>query len=168
MRPAVPRVREAAAYAAARQASRRARRDLQAGCRYAFVSVFTPLALILLLAVPPEAVPAVVVPDAAEPAPAAPVPAALAWSAWCDWSYTRRVKTAISLPDDVFEAAEDLARKLGVSRSRLYSRAVAEYVTQQTESDVTERLDAVYAEVDSQLDPVLERLQLLSVGSDEW
>jgi len=133
-----------------------------------FVSVLTPLALILLLAAPAEAVPAVVVPDAAEPAPAAPVPAALAWSAWCDWSYTRRVKTAISVPDDVFEAAEDLARKLGVSRSRLYSRAVAEYVTQQTESDVTERLDAVYAEVDSQLDPVLERLQLLSVGSDEW
>jgi len=80
------------------------------------------------------------------------------------------MKTAISVPDDVFEAGEELARELGVTRSRLYSQAVAEYVAQRARSDVTERLDAVYAEVDSRLDPVLERWQFLSVGTDdeEW
>jgi len=84
-----------------------------------------------------------------------------------DLSYTRAMKTAISVPDDVFEAAEDLAKKLGVTRSRLYSRAVAEYVAQRRDDRVTERLDEVYGEVEARLDPVLERLQLSSL-SEEW
>ena len=77
------------------------------------------------------------------------------------------MKTAISLPDDLFEAADELAEKLGVSRSRLYARALSEYVANHSESDVTERLDAVYGEVDGRLDPVLEQLQGYSVGGGE-
>lgn len=76
------------------------------------------------------------------------------------------MKTAISVPDAVFQAAEELARKLGVSRSRLYSLALAEYVAQHSDREVTARLDAVYAEVDSRLDPVLEELQRRSLGRD--
>ena len=66
------------------------------------------------------------------------------------------MKTAISLPDELFEAADDLADKLGVSRSQLYARALTDYVAHHSQSEVTERLNAVYDDADSHLDPVLE------------
>ena len=78
------------------------------------------------------------------------------------------MKTAISLPDEVFEAAEELAQELGVSRSHLYATAVSEYVAHYRAEDVTERLNAVYAEIDSALDPVLEELQSRSLPREEW
>jgi metal-responsive CopG/Arc/MetJ family transcriptional regulator len=78
------------------------------------------------------------------------------------------MKTAISLPDDVFEAADELAAKLGVSRSQLYARAVAQFVAQQSEDDVTARLNAIYGESAAVLEPVLQDLQSYSVGGDPW
>jgi metal-responsive CopG/Arc/MetJ family transcriptional regulator len=78
------------------------------------------------------------------------------------------MKTAISLPDEVFEAAEELADELGVSRSQLYAQAVAEYVAQHRSETVTARLNEVYGDVESRLDPVLEALQSSSVGQGEW
>ena len=78
------------------------------------------------------------------------------------------MKTAISLPDEVFEAAEQLADELGLSRSGLYARAVADFVEQQRGENVTARLNEVYAEVESTLDPLLARLQSASLPNDEW
>ena len=60
-------------------------------------------------------------------------------------SYTQGMKTAISIPDDVFNEADRLAAKLKQSRSQLYSRAVREYVARHSEDDVTSALDALYA-----------------------
>ena len=54
------------------------------------------------------------------------------------------MKTAISIPDPIFEAAEKLARRLGMSRSQLYSKAVDSLIEQYRYSGVRERLDAVY------------------------
>lgn len=59
--------------------------------------------------------------------------------------YTPGMKTAISIPDDVFIAADRLAAKLKQSRSQLYSRAVREYVARHSTDDVTAALDALYA-----------------------
>ncbi len=56
------------------------------------------------------------------------------------------MKTAISIPDDVFTDAEKLARELKQSRSQLYSRAVREYVARHSADSVTAALDAVCAE----------------------
>jgi predicted transcriptional regulator len=78
------------------------------------------------------------------------------------------MKTAISLPDEIFEAAELLAQKLGLSRSELYARAVREYVERQRRDNVTARLDAVYADDDEGLDPVLARMQLASLKREDW
>ena len=78
------------------------------------------------------------------------------------------MKTAISLPDEIFEAAEDLAEKLGVSRSHLYARAVAEFVAHHRNDDVTTRLDAVYGKAEARIDPVLEDLQSRSVSRGDW
>lgn len=60
--------------------------------------------------------------------------------------YTFGMKTAISIPDDLFSAADRLARELGQSRSQLYSRAVREYVARHSADTVTEALDAICAE----------------------
>ena len=53
------------------------------------------------------------------------------------------MKTAISIPDDVFTNAEKLARALKKSRSQLYSHALKEYVARHAPDQVTETLDRV-------------------------
>ncbi|MEE4377292.1 MAG: ribbon-helix-helix protein, CopG family [Candidatus Competibacteraceae bacterium] len=80
------------------------------------------------------------------------------------------MKTTISLPDDLFEVADRLATRLGRSRSELYATAVAEYPEKQRFQGVTERLDAVYETQpeDSQLDPVLDALQLQALPREKW
>lgn len=78
------------------------------------------------------------------------------------------MKTAISLPDDLFESADELAERLGVSRSELYADAVAEYLAKHRGQDVTARLNEVYADEASGLDPALRTAQARSMGSSEW
>ena len=77
------------------------------------------------------------------------------------------MKTAISLPDEVFASADALAKSLKVSRSELYATAVAEYVAKHRDADVTARLNAVYADLPSGVDPVLRRAQVRSIA-EEW
>jgi metal-responsive CopG/Arc/MetJ family transcriptional regulator len=64
--------------------------------------------------------------------------------------YTGRVKTAVSIPDDIFERADRVAAERRVTRSQLYAEALRRYlVTAETESngdDITARLNAVYGE----------------------
>ena len=78
------------------------------------------------------------------------------------------MKTAISIPDSVFEAAENLAQRLGISRSRLYSKAVERFVADHQGQGVTERLDEVYAEEAARVDPLLETLQTASLEPEDW
>jgi metal-responsive CopG/Arc/MetJ family transcriptional regulator len=78
------------------------------------------------------------------------------------------MKTAISLPDALFKAGDLLAKKLGVSRSELYARALEEYVVKHRADRVTERLNAVYAVEESHMDPALVRAQARSLAADEW
>ncbi len=54
------------------------------------------------------------------------------------------MKTAISIPDPVFEAADKMARRLGMSRSQFYSKAVHALIEKYRYTGVTERLNAVY------------------------
>ena len=82
--------------------------------------------------------------------------------------YDNGMKTAISLPDDLFESADALADRLGLSRSELYARAVEEYLARHRDEDVTGKLNEVYGEEPSGLDPELRRAQGRSVGSGEW
>jgi metal-responsive CopG/Arc/MetJ family transcriptional regulator len=78
------------------------------------------------------------------------------------------MKTAISIPDDIFESADSLATRLGISRSQLYASAVAEYVAKHQGAKVTERLNAVYATEPSRLDPALRRAQRRTVKRSTW
>lgn len=78
------------------------------------------------------------------------------------------MKTAVSLPDRLFDAAERVAKRLGISRSELYARAVRKFVEEHRGDRVTEILDRVYAEADSTLDPALARLQAASLPREDW
>ncbi len=82
--------------------------------------------------------------------------------------YAGPVKTAVSLPDPLFRAAERLAKRLGVTRSRLYSRALERYVGEAEESDATARLNRIYAHESARLAPMLEALQELSIPHEDW
>lgn len=76
------------------------------------------------------------------------------------------MKTAISVPDDIFQSAEKLAAEKGMSRSELYAAAVAEYVAKHRSRDVTAELDAVYADQPSTLRRQVREAQARSVAED--
>ena len=78
------------------------------------------------------------------------------------------MKTAISVPDHVFEAAEELARRLGVSRSELYASAVAKFVELNRSAGVTALLDQVYAEEGSAVGNEIMAMQLDALPEENW
>lgn len=78
------------------------------------------------------------------------------------------MKTAISLPDSIFEEAEALAQELAISRSELYTKALKAYLQQRNRSQMLETLNAIYSKVSSKLDPVLEEMQSMTLSREEW
>lgn len=80
------------------------------------------------------------------------------------------MKTAISLPDPLFEAAERLAQQLGKSRSQLYTEALRAYLERHSEEAITRRINEIVdADPDAtKLDPVLDVLQLETLRKVEW
>ena len=82
--------------------------------------------------------------------------------------YNSGMKTAISLPDDLFASADALAKRLGLSRSGLIAAAVAEFIAKHRASKVTEQLNAVYATENSELDPFMEEAARRMLRRQEW
>ena len=78
------------------------------------------------------------------------------------------MKTAVSLPDDIFAEAEALAEAQRMSRSRLYAAALREYLARHQPDAVTEALDAVYAIESSSLDPALSAAAAQVLQRSEW
>jgi len=78
------------------------------------------------------------------------------------------MKTAVSLPDELFRVAEAAARRLRISRSELYARAIAEFLQGQRENSITERLNHVYSRRAARLDSGLHRAQLKSFAKYVW
>jgi metal-responsive CopG/Arc/MetJ family transcriptional regulator len=78
------------------------------------------------------------------------------------------MKTAISLPDPIFKAAEDLAKRLGMSRSQLYATAVSRFIESYNDDAITESLNNIYNESPATIDPVLLQMQLHELPEEEW
>ena len=78
------------------------------------------------------------------------------------------MKTAISLPEDLFRLAEAAARKLKMSRSQLYATALAEYLERRKTSNITDRLNRIYSRESSGLDPALQSAQIRSLEREHW
>ncbi|HEX3128393.1 MAG TPA: hypothetical protein VH394_13770 [Thermoanaerobaculia bacterium] len=78
------------------------------------------------------------------------------------------MKTAISIPDKVFQDAERLAERLKKSRSQMYSEAVAEYVIRHEPDSITEQINAVCAEIDTRPDPFVAAAARRVLERTEW
>lgn len=78
------------------------------------------------------------------------------------------MKTAVSLPDELFLQAEAAAKKLRVSRSQLYAKAIAEFLEHTQSENVTERLNEIYSIKPARLDSALHRAQVGILDKDSW
>ncbi|KPV51143.1 ChpI protein [Kouleothrix aurantiaca] len=78
------------------------------------------------------------------------------------------MKTAISIPDPLFQAAEQFAHDNGLSRSELFARAVQLYLQTFKYQGITEALDQVYSDETSTLDPALAAAQTRVLSKEDW
>ncbi len=78
------------------------------------------------------------------------------------------MKTAISIPDEVFEAAERLAQRTRKSRSRIFSEALEEYVARHAPDHVTEAMDRLCAELGVQEDRFVAGASRRILTRSEW
>jgi len=78
------------------------------------------------------------------------------------------MKTAVSIPDDLFEEAERLASRLQTSRSQLYARALTEFVARHDEDRVTAAMDRVVDEVGTQIDDFTREAAHRALRRVEW
>lgn len=77
------------------------------------------------------------------------------------------VKTAVSIPDEVFREADEVAQRLGWSRSQLYTRAIRAYLREQGEDPVTAALDRLADELSAAAPAGVAR-SLVDAGAWEW
>jgi predicted transcriptional regulator len=82
--------------------------------------------------------------------------------------YTRGMKIAVSVPDDVYERAERLARREKRSRSEVYSTALREYVARHEPDQITEALDRTIAGVGQGADDFLSLAGKRVLEASEW
>lgn len=78
------------------------------------------------------------------------------------------MKTAVSVPDEVFEKAERLARKMKKSRSQLYSEALREYVARHAPDAVTEKMNQVCEELGDDRDAFVAHASRRILEEVEW
>jgi metal-responsive CopG/Arc/MetJ family transcriptional regulator len=77
------------------------------------------------------------------------------------------MKVVISLPERTVEAAERVSKRLGLSRSQLYARAVEAFVKAHRGNEVREALAAVYGSEPAAVDSMIDRLQAEALR-EEW
>jgi metal-responsive CopG/Arc/MetJ family transcriptional regulator len=79
------------------------------------------------------------------------------------------MKTAISIPDDLFEAAEKMARRLKITRSELYQQAIADFLRHRSSDIVRESLDRVYSKKSNRgLDPMVRAISEQIIMDEDW
>ena len=78
------------------------------------------------------------------------------------------MKTAVSIPDDVFEKAERLARRMKKSRSELFGNALNEYIARHAPDQVTETMNQVCAEIDSEPDAFATAASRRILERSDW
>jgi metal-responsive CopG/Arc/MetJ family transcriptional regulator len=78
------------------------------------------------------------------------------------------MKIAVSVPDDVFHEAEELARRMKRSRSEVYSRALAEYVARHAPDRVTEAMDRALTEIGEPVDRFVRAASRRVLKRSDW
>ena len=72
------------------------------------------------------------------------------------------------MTDDVFQLSENLARKLKVSRSKIFAMGVKKLAEEYDEDEVTEKLNRFYEKEKAEIDPVILKMAALSLPNDKW
>ena len=80
---------------------------------------------------------------------------------------TFSVKTAISIPDKLFQSADQYAKSYGVSRSNLYAQAVAQFLEKHSTKHVIKQLNKVYSNHPSKINETISSLQFSSIEKDD-
>jgi metal-responsive CopG/Arc/MetJ family transcriptional regulator len=83
-------------------------------------------------------------------------------------SHTPGMKTAVSIPDEVFEEADRLAKDLKTSRSDLYSRALKEFLARHAPDAVTEAMNRAVADIGETSDPFVSRAARRALEQSDW
>lgn len=78
------------------------------------------------------------------------------------------MKTAVSIPDEVFEEAERLARRMKRSRSAVYSQALAEYVARHAPDRVTEAMDRALERIGEPADQFVRTAASRALRRSDW
>ena len=78
------------------------------------------------------------------------------------------MKTAVSVPDSIFERAEKLARRMRKSRSQLYSDALREYTARHDPAAIATALDALYEGEDSGPEAFVRESARRTLRSTDW
>ena len=82
--------------------------------------------------------------------------------------YTFGMKTAVSIPDDVFEGAQRLARRTKRSRSRVFSDALREYLARHSPEEVTEAVNKACAEIGEAKDQFVASAARRVLERSQW
>lgn len=78
------------------------------------------------------------------------------------------MKTAISIPDAVFTAADRLAKRTKRSRSQLYAEAMAEYLNRHAPDEITKELNLALDKITEPADPFVSAASLKVLGHETW
>jgi len=78
------------------------------------------------------------------------------------------MKTAISVSDDVFQLTEKLAKRLKVSRSKVFAMGVKKLAEEYDDNQVTAKLNEFYEKEKAEIDPAIMKMAALSLPKDEW
>ena len=78
------------------------------------------------------------------------------------------MKTAISLPDDLFVLADDFAKQRGISRSELYATALRNYIDTHQHDDLTERINHACENLTTNLPTAMARVARQKLLEAEW
>ena len=78
------------------------------------------------------------------------------------------MKTAVSIPDEVFRGAEKLARRTKRSRSQLFSDALKEYLARHADDEVTDAMDQVCAELGTPTDEFVSSAARRVLARSQW
>jgi hypothetical protein len=78
------------------------------------------------------------------------------------------MKTAISVPTDVFQTSERLAKKLKVSRSAVFAMGIKKLAEEYDDDEITAKLNEYYGKKKAELDSVIMQMAALSLPNDEW
>ncbi|HQZ83143.1 MAG TPA: hypothetical protein PLR83_07980 [Pyrinomonadaceae bacterium] len=78
------------------------------------------------------------------------------------------MKTAISVPNEIFDLSERLANKLQISRSAVFAMGVQKLGEEIDDQEITRKLNEYYGQIRAELDPVIVKMAALSLPKEEW